>query len=322
MKRIAAVLVMALLVGGLAVAAETTVLKVKVASANVRSEPDINAAVVRQLAAGTLLEAEQMVGDWWEIQVTDKSGANVTAYIHANVVDVVSGGAEPTPEETQPVRQAPPARTKAPAYGGYSTAPSNPGGFKLMAGLGMASLSTSAAAEDPYDKYKKSLTGLVGGLGYESGGTVGLEIDLMYMPKGVQYKGTETSGGVDYTFDIKMRITEISGVALLKFNLPVQGINPFLVGGGEIGYVVQAKYDYTYSGGGESDSGSTDIKKDTASIDYGLVLGGGVGFNLGGMNLSAEVRYHLGLANLDKNPTTSSDTVKSSMFLLMAGIRF
>lgn len=324
MKRSAVVLVLALLFGGLALAGEAaTVLKVKVATANVRSEPDINAAVVRQLAAGTLLEAEQMVGDWWEIQVTDKSGNNVIGYIHANVVDVVSGGDEPTPEETQPVRRPEPTRAQPPVYRQYETAPAYPGGFKLLAGYGMASLKTSAEAENPYDKYKKTLDGIVGGFGYEGGGQVGFEIDFMYMPKGIRYKGAEEEEGVEYKFDMKMRITEVSAIALLKFNLPVQGVNPFLVGGGEIGYVIGAKYDYEYSADDESESGSEDIKDSTKDIDYGLVLGGGLGFDLSGMSLQAQVRYHLGLANLvDPGDEETDDTVKSSMLMLVVGIKF
>ena len=44
------------------VAQDLTVLKVKVQSANVRSEPDMNAAVVKQVKLGTLLESRQNVG--------------------------------------------------------------------------------------------------------------------------------------------------------------------------------------------------------------------------------------------------------------------
>lgn len=323
MKRIAVVCILALILGGLALAGEsTTVLKVKVTTANVRSEPDINAAVVRQLAAGTLLEAEQMIGDWWEIQVTDNSGEAVTAYIHANVVDVVSGGAEPLPEETQPVRRPQPTRTQAPVYREYETAAPNPGGFKLMAGYGMASLKTEAAEETEFNEYKTSLNGLFGGVGYEGGGKIGLEVDLLYLPKGVRYKGTQKEGDVDFKFDMKMRVTELSLPVLLKFNLPVQGISPYLVAGGEVGYVIQAKYDYEYSAGDEKETGSEDIKDDVAKIDYGVVFGGGLGFDLGGMNFLAEARYHLGLANLADPEEETDETVKSSMFLIMVGIRF
>lgn len=319
MKRIAVILVLALAIGGLALSAETTVLKVKVQSANIRTQPDINAAVVKQAKMGTLLESEQMVGDWYEVSVTNDLGVTLTAYIHANVVDVVSGGAAVQPEAQPVVRTTPPARTQAPAYERqYAPAKTYPGGFKVMAAYGMASLTYSEDPAEEYSKYKKSLMGLAGGIGFYSGGVLGVDIGLLYLPKGIRYEGSDSG----YDFDVKMRITEISVPVLLRFNLPVQGINPYLLGGGEIAYVMQAKEDYSWSSEGDSDSGSEDIKDDVSSIDYGLVLGGGLGISLSGINLLAELRYHLGFADLVKDPVEGNPTVKSNMFLLLVGFRF
>jgi len=323
MKRIALVLILALVLGGLTLSAQSIVLKVKVQAANVRTEPDTNSAVVKQVKLGTLLEAKQKAGDWYEVTVTNDLGVNLTAYIHANVVDVVSGGAAVGREETQPVRAAEPVRqptrTEAPVYqqSDPSASPAK-GGVKLMVGYGMASLSYSDPNTEAYDKYKSSLSGLTGGLGFETGGALGLEIDLMYLPKGIRYKGTDSGT----TFDIKARMTEVSATALLKFNLPVQGISPYILGGGEIAYILQAKYDYSISSGGETQTGSEDIKESVNSMDYGLVLGGGIGIPLGGMKFVAEVRYHLGFANLVKDPAPEDPAVKSNMFLILAGFKF
>ena len=76
-------------------AQEVTVIKVKVQSANVRSEPDMNAAVVRQVKLGTLLESRQKVGDWFEVTITDERGTSMSGFINATVVDIVGGGAKP-----------------------------------------------------------------------------------------------------------------------------------------------------------------------------------------------------------------------------------
>jgi opacity protein-like surface antigen len=323
MKRIALVLVLALVLGGLTLSAQTTVLRVKVQSANVRTEPDTNSAVVKQVKLGTLLEAKQKAGDWYEITVTNDLGVNLTAYIHANVVDVMSGGAAVGREETQPVRAAEPvrqpARTEAPVYD-QSDPPTNAakGGIKLMVGYGMANLSYSDPNADQYDKYKTALTGFAGGLGFETGGTLGLEIDLMYLPKGVRFKGTDSGT----TFDIKAQMTQISVPVLLKINFPMSGISPYVLGGGEIAFVSSAKYDYTYSADGQTQSGSEDMKERVNSMDYGLVLGGGIGLPMGGMKLVAEIRYHLGFANLVKDPQAGDPAVKSNMLLILAGFKF
>ncbi|MBN1938148.1 MAG: outer membrane beta-barrel protein, partial [Candidatus Aminicenantes bacterium] len=304
--------------------AQTTVLKVKVQTANVRSQPDTGAAVIKQVKLGTLLESKQKVGDWYEISVTNELGVSLTAYINVNVVDVVTGAAPaPVPEEvrpvTPPVAAVQPPRAESPVRDmSYAPVAVNRGGFKLMAAFANASLAVSDNMLDPYDEWKKPLSGFAGGLGFETGGTLGLEIDLMYLPKGIRYKGSDS--GVD--FDIKFMFTQISVPVLLKFNLPVQGINPYILGGGEIAYVAQAKYTWNVTDGSSSDSGEQDVKEDVNQIDYGLVFGGGIGLPLGGMNLIVEARYHMGMANLGKDPAPGDPTVKSNMFLILAGFKF
>jgi opacity protein-like surface antigen len=75
---------------------ETIILKVKVQMANVRTEPDVNSAVVKQVNLGTQLESRQKIGDWFGIMVTDDKGTAKSGYIHSSVVDVVSpSGAKP-----------------------------------------------------------------------------------------------------------------------------------------------------------------------------------------------------------------------------------
>jgi len=319
MKRIAFVLILVLAIGGLALSTETTVLKVKVQTANIRTQPDINAAVVKQVKMGMLLESEQMVGDWYEVSVTNDLGVTLSAYIHANVVDVVSGGAAEVQPETQPVVRTPARTTQPPTYEpSYAPVKTYPGGFKILAGYGMAGLTYSEDPGAEYDKYEKSLMGLAGGIGFESGGMLGVDVSILYLPKGIRYEGSDS--GVD--FDYKFNLTEISVPVLLKFNLPVKGITPYLLGGGEIAYIGQAKVKYTVTDGSDTETGDEDIKDDVASIDYGLVLGGGVGISISGINLVAELRYHMGMANIVKDPEEGDPTVKTNMFLILAGFKF
>ena len=82
---------------------ETTILKVKVQVANVRAEPDMNSAIVKQVKLGTQLESRQKIGDWFEIMVTDETGTAISGYVNSNAVDVVStGGAKPAPQASPP----------------------------------------------------------------------------------------------------------------------------------------------------------------------------------------------------------------------------
>jgi hypothetical protein len=299
--------------------------------ANVRSEPDLNASVIAQLKAGTLLESRQRIGDWYEISVQDAKGIGQTGYINASVVDVVGGAApaqppvqQPVREETRPVEPARPVLREEPPVLG-SSLPRSSGGFKVMAAYGLASMSYKSTADSAeFDKYKSSLTGFAGGIGYESGGRLGFEIDLMYLPKGLRFKGLVE--GVD--FDVKVRLTQISVPILLKFNL-VDNPGIYLLGGAEIAYVLSAKADYSLVAPDYDldESGSEDIKENVAPLDYGLVLGGGVRLPLGPLNVFFEARYHLGLANTEKTnegyeDVPSDSAPKTNLILILAGIRF
>ncbi len=71
---------------------EATILKVKVQLANVRVEPDVNSAVVKQVNLGVQLESRRKIGDWFGVVVTDNKGTAISGYINGSVVDVVSPG--------------------------------------------------------------------------------------------------------------------------------------------------------------------------------------------------------------------------------------
>ncbi|MGA2588247.1 MAG: SH3 domain-containing protein [Candidatus Aminicenantales bacterium] len=90
---------------------ETPMLRVKVQVANVRAEPDMNGAIVKQVNLGMQLEFRQKIGDWFEITVTDDKGTVISGYIHNSVVDVVGpGGAKPAIPTVTP----PPVQTVTP----------------------------------------------------------------------------------------------------------------------------------------------------------------------------------------------------------------
>jgi hypothetical protein len=311
-------------------AQEKIVLKVKVQKANVRSEMSMTAPVIKEVKLGTLIEAAQKVGEWYEVSVTNDLGVSLTGYIHLNTVDEVGAPPAPTkpaevaprpqPAVTAPVSEAPPRVPRVVSYAG---------GFKVLAAYGMGSFAyTSDANTQALDKFKKSRTGFGGGVGYESGGRIGFEVDLMYLPKGVKYSGSTADFGADGTFEVDIDTAEVSVPVLLKFTL-VPNPAIYLLGGGEIAYVMNAKAKIAYdipsvgTGTDETDFKDTD---DINQIDYGVVFGGGVRLPLGGMNIVVEARYHLGMANLQKNAQNDfagmDYSPKTTLFLILAGLRF
>ena len=102
MKRnIILMLLFFLVLGGMLLAKENTIIKVKVQTANIRSEPDASAPIVARVAGGTLLEVASKAGNWYEVNVTDQSGKEISGFIRDTVVEVMSNEEEEA-EEAEP----------------------------------------------------------------------------------------------------------------------------------------------------------------------------------------------------------------------------
>jgi len=109
MKRIVGLSV--IFIGFLAVgliAGPSVILKVKVQTANVRSEPDLSSAAIAQVKLGTLLESSNKVGDFYEISIIDKDGRTVYGFIHASVVEVLGSEEEKVTKEVKKVKEPEP----------------------------------------------------------------------------------------------------------------------------------------------------------------------------------------------------------------------
>lgn len=82
---------------------EKSFLAVKVQTANVRTEPDSNSAIVKYVTLGTQFDPRQKIGEWYEILVADEKGTMISGYVHSSVVDVVGpGGVAPVVRPVQP----------------------------------------------------------------------------------------------------------------------------------------------------------------------------------------------------------------------------
>lgn len=109
MKRIVGLSV--IFIGFLAVgliAGPSVILKVKVQTANVRSEPDMSSESVAQVKLGTLFESSNKVGDFYEISITDKDGRTVYGFIHASVVEVLGAEEEKVTKDVKKVMEPEP----------------------------------------------------------------------------------------------------------------------------------------------------------------------------------------------------------------------
>ncbi len=320
-------------------AQDAFVLRVKVQTANVRSEPDANSPVIKQLKGGTLLESSQKLENWYEITITDSQGQILSGYIHANVVEVVSSQAveeeeikEEVVQEKEEITPPTPQRIpmETPGEKWYST-----GGFKVIGGLASSKARYPEQDLQGFDlaDYEKSRMGIFGGLGFEMGSRFVIEVDLMYLQKGAAIKGDIDFGNNgSVSFDYTSMTDELSLPILLKTKF-LRGNTPYILAGAEIAYVLSSKVNYDFSvkqpnAQPVAAAGTEDIIEVTNRIDYGLILGAGFELQLGKMPLLFEGRYHLGMANLAKQNTDyqvevgEDDWVKTSALLFMLGFRF
>lgn len=309
-KNIILMLALFLALGG-ALLARETILKVKVQTANVRSQPDPAAPVIARLSLATLLESSGREGSWYEIQVKNEAGKDVVGYIHNSVVSLV-GGDDAEPAEPPRAAQRQLVRAQDSPQRRQVRKEFAAGGVKLLGGLSMGNLNISEPL--PADVKKAAKTGFMGGLGFESGGRLAFELDLLYSPGGAVLKSATAP-------ESKERIT-ITGSAvtapiLLKVRF-MPGTTPYILAGGEIGYVLNQKVILTDDAGGESE---VDMTEEINRLLYGVVFGGGVELQAGGMNVLLEARYRLGLSNMVKD-AEAGESIKATSLAFMVGIKF
>jgi len=164
--------------------------------------------------------------------------------------------------------------------------------FGLMAGVSIASLS----GDDTEDLDSRT--------GFVAGGTLTLPLtalvsfqpELLYAQKGA--KASESG------FSATIKLDYIEVPLLLRVDVPTTGstVRPHFYAGPAVAF--KARCDLEASGSGIdasqscSDAAAEDDGEDVKSVDAGLVLGGGLGFDLGRQRLNVGARYNLGLLNI------------------------
>jgi opacity protein-like surface antigen len=138
--------------------------------------------------------------------------------------------------------------------------------------------------------------------------------ELLYSLQGVKIEESIPE------FDLNFKSTD----NLSYLNIPVMAkyyvAEKFsLEAGPQIGFLLSAKSDFTDISGDKATSGDIDVKDDYKSIDFGVNFGAGFDFT---ENLSAGLRYNLGLSNIAENVEGENFKQKNSVFSLSVGYKF
>ena len=171
-------------------------------------------------------------------------------------------------------------------------------GFKVMVGGHLSKYAVEP--EVAGTEWKNKMGFLVGG-GIElfSVPHISFEIEGLYFRKGSKVDIIGVEG--DYVLDV------ISVPALVKVKI-LPGPSPYVLGGGEFSYILTHKLD------------DVDIKDTTKSFDYGLIFGAGYELSMPGASLYFEGRYHLGVANILKDPDPD-ESLKTKSLVVIVGIK-
>lgn len=208
---------------------------------------------------------------------------------------------------------------------GYSTF-----GIKLFGGLSLGTIRHDLEGIEDVDDYIKYLLGLVGGIGFEAGGRFGVEVDIMYVQKGVKLDvpDQDVGGGELISFRADVVFNQISMPVLFRIKF-LPGTSPYILFGGTVSYILSSEAEYTMSSNlGGTETGSEDLYADDAEnfgrLDYGVVGGVGLEVAFGStMHVFFEGRYIYGLANiLHENARGDGDSLKLTTILLVGGFGF
>lgn len=184
----------------------------------------------------------------------------------------------------------------------------------LKAGLNIAN-----ASIDPENLYgagvsKGSRTGfMVGGVAeFGLSPMIFIQVEPMYAQKGTKYEG----GGGTATF--KLDYLEIPILFKAKFTAG-DAVKPYVFAGPNVGINLASKI--TTEGGGITQD--TDIKDSLKTVDFGIDFGAGAEFKVAPkIAITGDVRYSLGLANIDNSSSPGAPSIKPNGFQILVGVLF
>jgi hypothetical protein len=196
--------------------------------------------------------------------------------------------------------------------------------FGVKGGLNIANLSFDDEADELEDSRK------AGGFGayanFPLNDFISVQPELLYMMKGDE---EEVAGSIDVDgqtipFDgtVTIEASYLEAPVLARFGFaPGAPARPMLLVGPALAINLSADAVISGESGGTSMDVSDDISDEVKSVDFGLVVGGGLEFPLGegGQTLGFDARYTLGLTNVDDSGT---DEVKNGVLTVLGTFGF
>lgn len=181
----------------------------------------------------------------------------------------------------------------------------------LKGGMAFTNLRFSDSEGDFYQTLSKPVFGAF--FAFNLSPCIAIQPEVYYLTQGGKI---EKPGDTGYRMELAFNYIHVP--VLVKVRLVKEGmIRPILFAGPYVSFLGRAKQNL-YIDGVLDDS--MDVKEYLKSTDFGAAFGGGLEFALSKLMLVLDVRYNLGLSNI--NLEGEMGTIKTKGLLVMAGIGF
>lgn len=192
----------------------------------------------------------------------------------------------------------------------------------LKAGVNVADLSS----EDPTETFNtdtRSAIAFGGFAEFEMGDVFAFQPELLYSQKGAKV----SEDGVDLTF--KVNYVELPVLLKARVSPPASGVRPSFFVGPVFAFESKCEVEGTVDAMSatldcdafsEASEGEVDIQ--TKSMDLGVTLGAGIEIPAGGVVVVGDVRYTLGLTDVNDTPGEEDLDIKNRTWSMFAGIGF
>ncbi len=191
--------------------------------------------------------------------------------------------------------------------------------FGAKAGLNMSNFRFSGANATANKEGQKSAIGFaIGGFAaFEISDKLTFQPELLFSMQGAKHSESGTTlRGSSYNYEDTFKMSYINIPLIAKYYV-TDAIN--IQFGPQIGFLMSAKDDYTRTNGGSTESGSTDIKDEYRSIDFGVDFGAGYKLD----NLSFDLRYNLGLGDIiEIRPSSDNNKAFNNVIQFTVGYAF
>ena len=179
--------------------------------------------------------------------------------------------------------------------------------FGVKGGLNFANFSWDIP-EGSFETVSAIKFGVGGIMLYPLSELLDVQVELMYLQRGAKLDEIE-----GMNLDRDWKYAYLSVPVLGRYNFGSGDAYTYAVAGPEFGFLLSAK--------SEISGVEEDIKDIIKSIDFGISLGAGVSTNMGSTPVFGEIRYSLGLSNLNDDPDDDF-SVKSRGIHLFVGMMF